>query len=310
MTTIRGMLGTALLLAAAGAAWGEAPGSDAERCTGVTNNPDLAIQHCTRAIESGQISGRDLAVLYFSRAYEQAAKGDHDRAIADYSAAIKHDPGFADAYFNRGHALGNKGDHERAIADYGAALKLNPRDPAPHVARAVEWAITGDYRSALSDYDAALRLDSRSVDALFGRGRALFYSGDLKRAIADMETAMKANPNEYTALWLYLVRRRAGLEADEQLQLAARPGGWPAQVLTFYLGRTDVKSVMAGATDVDPRRARDQGCEARFYLAHWHLLLNERPRAIELLKEVEKGCPRNSLEYEGAAAELRRLQAR
>lgn len=53
-------------------------------------------------------------------------KGDLDRAIADYDAALKVEPGFAEALNSRGLAWRAKGDRRRALADFDAALKLKP----------------------------------------------------------------------------------------------------------------------------------------------------------------------------------------
>lgn len=284
---------------------------DAERCATISGNPDLAIQHCTRAIESGKFSGEPLSRLYFNRGIEAAAKGDFDRAIADYDAALKLNPKSADTYFNRGNAWAHKGDPDRAIADYDTAIKLDPKEPAAYGGRAVEWAVKGDYARAIADYDTAIKLDPKSSSALLGRGRARFYGGDFQRAALDMEQAMQAEPNEYTALWLYLARKRAGAaDAEEILDRDTRAtrGGWPSAVIVLYLGRTDASSVLAAATDPDPKRLRDQRCEANFYLAHWHLLRNEGDRALALLKEAREDCPKDFLEYEGTLAELRRLQ--
>ena len=284
---------------------------DADRCANISGNPDLAIQHCTRAIESGKFSGELLARLHFNRAIEWSAKGEFDRAIADYDAAIKLSPQSADSYFNRGNAWAHKGDPDRAIADYDAAIKLDPREPAAYGGRAVEWAVKGDYPRAIADYDTALKLDPKSPSALLGRGRARFYSGDTQRAVLDMEQAMKSEPNEYTALWLYLARKRGGAaDAEEMLDSDTRAtrGGWPSPVIVLFLGRTDVASVLAASTDPDAKRQRDQRCEANFYLAQWHLLRNESERALARLKEAQEGCPKDFLEYEGTLAELRRLQ--
>ncbi len=53
-------------------------------------------------------------------------KGDLDRAIADYDAALKVDPAYAEALNSRGMAWRSKGDRRRALTDFDAALKLKP----------------------------------------------------------------------------------------------------------------------------------------------------------------------------------------
>lgn len=299
----------ALLLVAAAAAHGQ--NVDVERCTTVAGNPDLAIQHCTRAIESGKLSGTPLAQIYYSRGIEWAAKGDNDRAIADYDAAIKILPEYSDAYFNRANAWGLKGDPDRAIADYDAVLRLTPKDPAAHAARAVELMVKGDFARAVAGYDSALALDPKFGGALFGRGRARFYNSDFERAADDFLGAFRVEPNLYTAMWLYIARKRGkAADAEEMLDSDTRghrDGNWPTPVVMLYMGRTDADSVAAAATDRNARKDNEQRCEASFYLAHWHLLRGENERALALLKDAQAGCPKDFLEHEGAVAELRRL---
>jgi len=53
-------------------------------------------------------------------------KGEFDRAIADYDAALKVEPGHAEALYGRGMAWRAKGDRRRALSDFDAALKLKP----------------------------------------------------------------------------------------------------------------------------------------------------------------------------------------
>jgi lipoprotein NlpI len=301
----------AVALLAASGAWGQ-PAVDAQRCATIENDPDLAIAICTRAIESGRISGEALAKLHLIRGAEWAGKGDHDRAIADYDAAIRLKPRSADVFFNRGSAWAIKGEPDRAIADYDAAIRLDPKEPTAYGGRAVAWAVKGDYARAIADFDTAIRLNPMSSSSFFGRGRTRFYSGEFQRAAADLERAHKLNPSVYTALWVYLARKRGSLDGDEALKAYAGAGGsaWPAPLLALYLGKGDPETVLAAPARANPVRQPEQRCEATFYLAQWHLVRGERERALPLLKEAQDGCPRNFMEYEGAVAELRRLRQR
>jgi lipoprotein NlpI len=303
----RGLAALFLLGAAAAAAQGK---PDEELCASIANNPDLAIQHCTRAIDSRRFSGMPLARLHYNRGLEHAAKGRADSAIADYDAAIRLAPQYGDAYLARGNARGLKNDSGRAIADFDAALNINPKDRVALGSRAFEWTAKGDYARAIADQDAVIRLDPKSSLAWFGRGRARFYSGDFRQAIADLEEAIRLDPNSYTAIWLYLASKRAGIDADEQLERGTTDihgGGWPWPLVVLFLGRTDVDSVMAAATNQNAQRQRDQLCEANFYVAQWRLMKNERDRAVALFKTAQSECPRDFMEHEGAVAELRRL---
>lgn len=290
-------------------------GADAELCRSISNNPDLAIKHCTRALDSGKLSPQDRAQALLNRGVEWANKKDFDRAIADYDAALKIDPKLADALHNRGSAWAYKGDPDRAIADFDAALRINPKGADVLHARAVELTVKGEYARALADYDSALRLDPKAAGEIaFPRARTLFYSGNYPRAIEEFERAHKAAPSDYAALWLYLARKRGGIAgAEDMLDEATRAGqraGWPSAVIALYLGRTDLQSVMNASIDSNAERQREQRCEANYYAAHWHLIQNAPDRALALLQEAERSCPKQFFEYEGTLAELRRLQKR
>jgi lipoprotein NlpI len=304
-------LATLLFLGVATAASAQGK-SDEDLCASAANNPDLAIQHCTRAIDSKRFSGMQLARLHYNRGLEHATKGQADRAIADYDAAIRLAPKYGDAYVGRGNAWGLKNDSDRAIADFDAAININAQDKTALGSRAFEWVAKGDYARAIADQDAVIRLDPKSSTAYFGRARARFYSGDFKGAIPDLQQALKVEPNSYTVIWLYLARMRAGAPSDEANELLEqgtadiRGGSWPWPIVALYVGRTDVDSVMAAATDRDAKRQRDQLCEAAFYVAEWHLVRNERDRALAQLKTAQSECPRDFMEHEGAVAELRR----
>ena len=287
---------------------------DFDQCKAVTNNPDLAIKYCTRAIESSKLSPTERAQAHLSRGVEWSTKSDYDRAITDYDAALRIDPKLADALHNRGIAWAHKGNPDRAITDFDAGLRLQPKDAGILHSRAVEWAVKGDYTRAMADFDAVLRLDPKASGIHFSRARTLFYSANYARAVEEFEKAYKLEPNDYSALWLYLARKRGSVAGAEdmldQSTRAGQRGGWPSAVIALYLGRTDLQSVMNAATDSDPARQRDQRCEANFYVAHWYLFKNQTEPALPLLQDAERNCLKHFLEYEGTLAELRRLQKR
>ena len=300
-----------LSLAAIGGIAHAQPATDADLCRTTANNPDLAIKHCTAAIESRKAGNEMLAQLHVARGVEWAAKGDYDRAIADHTTALKLDPKTADAHYFRATAWSNKGEFERAIADFDVAAKLKPDDPLVYHARGVELTVKGDYARAIADLDKTLQLDPKANGVHFARGRTLFYLSDFARAATDLEVAFKAQPNIYVALWLFLARKRGNVvDADERLERDTRGirGGWPSPVVALFMGRTNVESIMIAANGSEPQLRKVIRCEADFYVAHAHLIKGERPRARMLLQEIQHNCPKNLLEYEGTLAELRRLK--
>ena len=281
------------------------------QCGGVTGDPVLAIEACTRVIEFGSLAKPDLAKAYYSRGTEWANQGNHDRALADLGLALELDPGFAPAYYNRALSWSSKGDSDRAIADYGAALKLRPQDANGYVGRAVEYTVKGDYKRAIADYEAAIRLEPESPSGYFGRGRARYYAGDFMSAASDFYRAHQLDPGMYTAIWLFLARKRADIPGEKTLAREAGTSGfgvWPAPVVALYLGSATPDAVTRAAAHPDAVRQRDLRCEASFYIAQWHLLRGARDPAAQLLRDAESTCPRTFIEHEGAVAELRRLQ--
>ncbi len=298
------------LLLAGGAAQAQSV-NDADLCRSITNNPDLAIKHCTAAIAGRKANDEMLALWYVQRGVQWADKGDYERAIADHSAALKLDSKVRHANYYRGTAWSHQGEFDRAIADFDTAAKLSADDPVVYHARGVELTVKGDYPRAIADFEKALQLDAKVEGVHFARGRTLFYMSEFARASGDFEVAFKSQPNVYTALWLFLARKRSGNnDADDLLERETRGirAGWPAPLIALYMGRTDVNSVMVGATSPEPDRQRELRCEANFYVAQAHIVNGEQSRAQTLLQEVQRNCPKNLLEYEGATAELRRLK--
>jgi lipoprotein NlpI len=286
------------------------PSTDAELCRSTTN-AELAIKHCTAAIETRKANSEMLATWYVQRGVQWANRGDYDRAIADHNAALKLDAKVSNANYYRGAAWSNKGEFERAIEDFDVAANLKPDDPVVYHARGIELAVKGDYARAIADFDKALQLDPKGDGVHFARGRTRFYASDFTRATGDLETAFDTRPNIYTALWLYLARKRGGNEdADDLLERETRRlrGGWPSPLIALYMDRTDIASVNIAANGSDPPRRREMRCEADFYVAQSHIIKGERPRARMLFEAVQRACPKNLLEYEGTVAELRRLK--
>jgi lipoprotein NlpI len=281
------------------------------QCGSVKGNPELAIKACTRLIEYAGLDRPDLAKAYFTRAAEWASQGKHDRAIQDLDVAIELDPKVPGQYLNRALSLSERGEHERAIRDYATGIKLAPDDVRMYIGRAVEWTVLGDYKRALADYDEVIRRQPKNMNGHFGRGRVRFYAGDFTQAASDFLRAHQLDASIYTALWLFLARKRADIPGEKTLAQDAGTSGageWPEPVVALYLGKMPPEAVQKAATHTDPTRQRDRRCEANFYIAEWHLTRGERDAAMRLLDNARSGCPTAFMEHEGAVAELRRLQ--
>ena len=280
-------------------------------CGDVAASPALAVEICTKAIDSGRYAGTELAKLYYSRGTTLAQADDFESAIADYNVAAQLDPANAPAFYNRALAWSARGESGRAIADYDAALRLSPNDANALMGRAVEWSAKGETGRAIADYDEAIRLGIRASIAYFGRGRAKFYAGDFTGAASDFYRSHQLDATMYSAIWIYLARKRADIPGEKTLANDSGTdgaGAWPAPIVALYLGKSTAAAVQEAAAHFDTDRHRTQRCEANYYIAQWHILRRAREDAIPLLREAITGCPHTYIEHEAALAELRRLE--
>jgi tetratricopeptide (TPR) repeat protein len=107
----------------------QAQSDDAKNCAATTerNDFDLAIDHCTAALQSGQLLDQDLAVIFNNRGLAYYNKKDYDQAIRDYDRAIGLQPNYSPAFVRRATTYQEKRQYERALADYEAATQVDPK---------------------------------------------------------------------------------------------------------------------------------------------------------------------------------------
>jgi tetratricopeptide (TPR) repeat protein len=314
------------------------------RCGG--KNVDLRIGGCTAVIHSGQETNENLASAFYNRAaaynemgdydraiqdYDQAvllkpsfaeafsnrgsqylAKGNYDRAIQDYDQALRLKPNDAAAFYNRGIAYFDKGDNDRAILDYDQALRLTPKDANVFTSRGLTYSAKGNYDRAIQDYDQVLRLTPNDAYAYRRRGEARFNQGLFKAAVPDLAKAVELKPRDaYHVLVLHLALAHTDGESASILARNSRAlklDEWPGPMVSMFLGKTSVSTAMQAAKSDDPRKDREQRCEATFYGGEWLLLHGSRDPAAAMLETAVKTCPHDFTEYESAGAELRRLR--
>ena len=125
------------------------------------NDFDLAIDHCTAAIQSGELSDQELAVAFHNRGLAYYHKKEYDRAIEDYDHAIRLGLKDSDSFYHRGLAYFEKNDYNRAIQDFDEALKLNPDSVAALQKRGWAYETKNDYDQAIRDYDRAIKFTTR-----------------------------------------------------------------------------------------------------------------------------------------------------
>ena len=116
-----------------------------------------------RAIEyyTGLIRSSSHASYYHTRGNVWKEKGEYDIAIADYSEAIRMEPGEVIHWDGRGDARRAKGEYDKAIADYGEAIRLDPKYAGAYYNRGMAWHHKKEYDRAIAEYGEAIRLDPR-----------------------------------------------------------------------------------------------------------------------------------------------------
>ena len=321
---------------------------DSKKCTAELerNDFDLAIDYCTAAIQSADLSDQDLAVLFNNRGLAYANKTDYDHAIEDYDHALSLGLKDSDSFYRRGLVYFQKNDFSRAIQDFDEALKLNPDNVAILQRRGWAYENKNDYEQAIRDYDRAISLQSNYGPALVRRakvheaqrqyeqaladfeaathadpkfasdramGFVFFYLGRMTQSAEMFETYLKSNPNDtWVILFRYLAEAKIGnaLAAARDLEvdsLKLPERRWPAPIIDFHLGRIDEKAMFAAANDPDPKMKKEKTCAANFHAGESRLFRAQVTAAIPLLRAAEKDCPSHFYESHGASTELRRL---
>jgi tetratricopeptide (TPR) repeat protein len=132
------------------------------------------------------------AIGYFNTGCKKVADKNYKGAIADFSDAIKHDPGFKQAYENRGVAKYYLQDFKGAISDYTKALEIDPEDYTTYGRRGWAEFSLNDYRAAIDDLDKAVKGSKDMYRYCNFRGEAKFKLGDSEGAIADFSSVIRS----------------------------------------------------------------------------------------------------------------------
>lgn len=251
-------------------------------------------------VEAGDKARHDGAFEEAARLYTQAIRSGHIDGAA-----------LAGAYVKRGETYRDQGIYDQAISDFAAALKINPGLAEALNGRALVFAKTGLYDRAIADYGAALELKPDFAFAYTNLGRAYFYQGNFSKAAASFEDRLKIKPRHvYPMLWLYLARARMGQDPKPELagyMANMKKGHWIYEAAQLYLGKATPEQVLDAARKGNPHKKRERKAEADFYIGQYYLVNgNEKAAAGHFRKVIDTGITR-FYEYTGAEVELRRL---
>ena len=118
-----------------------------------------------------------------------------DEEIAALDAAIRRNPGSAEAHLRRGRAFFLRGEDERAVNDLDAAVRLNPNDAGVHQLRGIVCAYLGRYDRVVADMSETVRLQPGIAEAHYYRGVAYGEQDKFDLAIPDLDEAIRLNPD-------------------------------------------------------------------------------------------------------------------
>lgn len=121
-------------------------------------------------------------------------------ALADFDAAVRHDPSRWKSWHNRGVSRALLGQYPEALHDFDKVVELKPDYPNAWFNRAELRLELRQFTVAAEDYTHALRLQPDDPAALLGRGRAYLGEGLWDLAIADFDQVLQQEPTRAAAL--------------------------------------------------------------------------------------------------------------
>jgi tetratricopeptide (TPR) repeat protein len=138
--------------------------------------------------------------LHLDKAKRDLERKQYALAIRSLSAAIRSDPGSAEAHRLRGVAYEKMGMYKKAEEDFSRYIERSPQDPNGYILRGDTRNFEQEYEAALQDYDAALKLSPSSEKAFLGRGLALTGLGKYGDAIKAYQWVLTKQPDNLEAL--------------------------------------------------------------------------------------------------------------
>jgi tetratricopeptide (TPR) repeat protein len=126
---------------------------------------------------------------YIKRGNFYFEQGNYEAAFADYSEAIKLEPGNSYAWAVRGYCQVFRGETEAAFIDLNHAVKLDPRNAYAFSYRSALYVSLGNANQAFVDSNRAILLEPNRGFHYYLRGSAWQTKGDGRRAKADLDRA-------------------------------------------------------------------------------------------------------------------------
>jgi CHAT domain-containing protein/tetratricopeptide (TPR) repeat protein len=226
-------------------------------------------------------------------------------AIAACTEVIKADPRNAEALVARGKAYIEEKERDRAIADFTAAIAIDAASVQAYVGRATSYRREGQYERALADLQKAFALQPGNALWQSEVGWTKLASGDYAGAASAALVSLKLDDaSADTVLLRHVARRRAGEDAGAELRehSASVDKLWPYAVVELFLGERTPQAILAYLS------RSERSCQSHLYIAHWHVLNDDRDAALEAFRSARSSCPEASGLRASAEAEEKRIE--
>ncbi len=145
-----------------------------------------------------------------------------DEAIAEYNAALKIYPDYADAFGQRGLAYYRKKEQAKAIADYKRAIDLKVGQWKVYNNLGVIYGEQNNLQEAMKYFKLALKVDTRFPDPYNNIAKTYLMMGDYQNAIKYCFETLKYSTEEMTDIkqemysYLALCYEKIGDTANQQ----------------------------------------------------------------------------------------------
>jgi tetratricopeptide (TPR) repeat protein len=123
------------------------------------------------------------------------AEGQNSSSMAQFRAALRISPGYADAHNGLGVALASAGRRPEAILEIQAALDANPNLPDARTNLGNLLAQTGRVADAVAQYEEVCRIQPASAFAHYNLAYGLRLLGRIDEANQQYEMAVALNPD-------------------------------------------------------------------------------------------------------------------
>ncbi|MGW5497721.1 tetratricopeptide repeat protein [Streptomyces olivaceoviridis] len=136
---------------------------------------------------------RTLAHTIRGREHRRASA--YEAALADYNAALVHDPDNERAVWGRGTTYRLMDRYQEALNDYDHAVELKPGDAGNLASRGAVYGRLKRHDEALTDFNHAIQLDPDQAWIITNRGRIYWSLGRYDDALTDFNHAIQLGPD-------------------------------------------------------------------------------------------------------------------